>query len=716
VVGIRVLARSFLRNKGREDLRNTLRHPLRGDATPIGRRTVERIARMPVAGGHVDRGGGGVRLPYLPGLDGLRALAVIAVLLYHAELPWIPGGFLGVEVFFVISGYLITALLLAEWRQLGRIDLKAFWLGRARRLFPALYLVLAVTLAYAVVFLPEEVAGLRNDAIAALGYVANWYLVFGHESYFEVVGRPSPLKHLWSLAVEEQFYLLWPPVLALGLSVGAMRQHRVLLVALAGAAISALLMAILYRPEVDPSRIYYGTDTRAAGLLIGAALAFVWIPGWGFARGRDLPPRLRRVREQGRFRRRWGWTAPLLLDVAGLAALGGLVWFYLWLGEFRPFLYRGGFAGVALTTAVLIMVVVHPRTRLGATLLGWRPLCWIGLRSYSIYLWHWPVFMITRPQLDVAIEGLPLLALRLTVTVVLADLSYRYVETPIRKGALGRAWRALRAAQGFRRWDLGVRWAGAIVPAMAFCAVLGVAVAHAKPPEPPSYLSTKKVHIEASDPTSEPGKAAEKATSNIGASASAAKEKTAPTAGASERKTQAKARERTAKRTGKTATTDSSARAVTAIGDSAMLGAVDTLQQEIPNLVIIDARRNRQAPEAIGLLRQLRAAGKLGDVVIVHIGNNGVFADEHFDEMMRVLRGVRKVLIVNVTVPEGRSWVPNNKVLADGVRRYPNKAVLVDWYGASVGHPEYFWDGIHLTPQGARAYAYLIAAAYEEHG
>ncbi len=158
----------------------------------------------------------GVGLPYLPGLDGLRALAVLAVLLYHAELTWLPGGFLGVEVFFVISGYLITALLLTEWRQLGRVDLKGFWIRRARRLLPALYLLLALTLAYAVVFLPGEVAGLRGDVIAALDYVTNWYLVLGHESYFEAIGRPSLLKHLWSLAVEEQFYLLWPPVLALG--------------------------------------------------------------------------------------------------------------------------------------------------------------------------------------------------------------------------------------------------------------------------------------------------------------------------------------------------------------------------------------------------------------------------------------------------------------------------------------------------------------------
>src|ERR671913_1335333 len=227
-----------------------------------------------------------VRLSYSPGLDGLRALAVMAVLLYHADLGWIPGGFLGVEVFFVISGYLITALLLAEWRTEGSVDVKAFWMRRARRLLPALYVLLVATLAYAVVFLPGEVAGLRADVLAALGYVTNWYLVLGHESYFEAIGRPSLLKHLWSLAVEEQFYLLWPLVVAFPLSVGARRwrQRRVLIVALTGAAASAVLMAALYRPEVDPSRLYFGTDTRATGLLVGAALAFAWAP-WRAAPG-----------------------------------------------------------------------------------------------------------------------------------------------------------------------------------------------------------------------------------------------------------------------------------------------------------------------------------------------------------------------------------------------------------------------------------------------
>jgi peptidoglycan/LPS O-acetylase OafA/YrhL len=201
-----------------------LRYLPRGGATSSGRIAVGRVARAPAgsyAGGHADEGG--VRLPYMPGLDGLRALAVIAVLLYHAGLPWIPGGFLGVEIFFVLSGYLITSLLLAEWRAKGFIEVKAFWLGRARRLLPALYLMVMVTLVYAVLFLPGEVAGLRSDTLAAFGYVTNWYLIFGHESYFEAVGRPSLLKHLWSLAVEEQFYLVWPVVFWLGISLGATR-------------------------------------------------------------------------------------------------------------------------------------------------------------------------------------------------------------------------------------------------------------------------------------------------------------------------------------------------------------------------------------------------------------------------------------------------------------------------------------------------------------
>ena len=646
-----------------------------------------------------------VRLSYSPGLDGLRAIAVVAVLLYHAELPFVPGGFLGVEVFFVISGYLITALLLAEWHQKGRISLKDFWLRRARRLLPALYVLLVVTLGYSVVFLPGEVAGLRDDAIAAVGYVTNWFLVLGRESYFESVGRPSLLQHLWSLAVEEQFYLIWPIVLAVGLGVRTTyrRQKLILIVALAGAAASAVAMALMYTPGVDPSRVYYGTDTRATGLLCGAALAFLWSPADKYRTSDKWA--LRRGLGPGWLRRRWWPALPLLLDMLGVAALAALVHFCLHLGEFEPLLYRGGLVAVALATALLIAVAVHPKSWVVSRLLGSAPMRWLGVRSYGIYLWHWPVFMVTRPELDVAFGGLPLLALRIGLTILLADLSYRFVERPIRRGALGRAWKALREARGERRRRLSLQWAGAVLPVVALCIVLGVAAALAEPPKPPSYASTEHVRIE----TAGRGEA-----QNVRSSGGTASDRAAPSRKAAGRNAGPGAEGRAARLgNGQGDRRGTAPRGrVTAIGDSVMLGAVDALQQDIPRLTTIDARGSRQVPEATSVLKHLSASGKLGKVVIFHIGDNGAVTDEEFDDVMHVLSHTRMVLVVNTTVPDGYQWAPNNKVLADGVARYPDRAVLVDWHARSAGHPEYFYDGLHLTPSGARAYAGLIAATY----
>ncbi|HET6659373.1 MAG TPA: acyltransferase family protein [Rubrobacter sp.] len=641
-----------------------------------------------------------VRLPYRPGLDGLRAFAVIAVLLYHADLAWIPGGFLGVEVFFVISGYLITALLLAEWRLRGRIDLKTFWLRRARRLLPALYVLLVATLTFAVVFLPGEIAGLRGDVLAALGYVTNWYLIFGQESYFEAVGRPSLLQHLWSLAVEEQFYLIWPPILALGLCIGAtrLRRRRVLTVVIFGAVASAMAMALLYVPGVDPSRIYYGTDTRATGLLCGATLAFLWSPGDKYRPSEARHHRLG-LPGRSRFRRRWGWTAPLLLDIVGFAALGALVWFCVNLGEFQPFLYSGGFALVGIATTATIMAVVHPHSVIGSRILGSAPLRWVGVRSYGIYLWHWPVFMVTRPDLDVPIDGLPLLALRLGATFVLADLSYRYIETPIRRGALGRAWRTLREAQGPLRRRLRLQWAGVLVPILASCALLGVAVAQAEPPEKPSYLaSMKSVHtVEQSHHAS--------STAGIVSSGPSLEQE-----GQEQVKAQTAAKKTwNSGRTGSSAFTGS----VSAIGDSVMLGAVEGLQKDIHGLTVVDAEVGLQVYAATDTLRYRRSLGQLGDVVIVHLGNNGTFTKGQFDKIMRILSGVDRVVFVNVAVP--RAWEdPNNEVIAEGVERYPN-AVLVDWHSVSADRPEIFYkDGYHLRPGGQRLYADLISSYLPE--
>jgi hypothetical protein len=310
--------------------------------------------------------------------------------------------------------------------------------------------------------------------------------------------------------------------------------------------------------------------------------------------------------------------------------------------------------------------------------------------------------MLTRPQLDVSLEGLPLLALRLAVTLVLADLSYRYVETPIRKGALGRAWQALREARGLRRWQLSFLWAGATVPVLTFCAVLGVAVVRAQPPEPSSHLlSTKAIHTKVPSAESTSTAPVEEPLPRSTTTTPETKTSTTP-----DREVRAGARRDRA------VPAAASARVpvgpVSAVGDSVMLGAADQLYRDIDNLTVMDSEVGLQASAAIDILRWRRASGQLGDVVIVHIGNNGIFTARQFDEMMRILAGVRRVVFVNVNVP--RAWErPNNEVLAQGVRRYPN-AVLVDWYSASAYHPEFFVsDGVHLRIRGQRVYADLIS-------
>ena len=417
-------------------------------------------------------------------------------------------------------------------------------------------------------------------------------MIFGQESYFEAVGRPSLLQHLWSLAVEEQFYLIWPPILAVGLGIGAtrLRRRRMLTVAIFGAVASAVAMALLYTPGVDPSRIYYGTDTRATGLLCGAALAFLWSPGDKY-RPPEASHRWLRLAGRGRFRRRWGWTAPLLLDILGFTALGALIWFCLHLSEVRPFLYRGGFALVGFATAATIMAVVHPYSRIGAHLLGSAPLRWLGVRSYGIYLWHWPVFMVTRPDLDVPFDGLSLLALRLTATIVLGGPLlplHRDADTPRRPER--RAWRKLREARGPLRRRLHLQWAGALVPILASCALLGVAVAQAEPPEKPSYLaSMKSVHtVEQSHHAS--------STSGIDGDTPGTEAET------------------TAKKTWDSRRTGTSefSGSVSAIGDSVMLGAVGRLQKDIKGLTVVDAEVGLQVYAATHTLRYRRASGQLG--------------------------------------------------------------------------------------------------------
>ena len=357
-------------------------------------------------------------LPHRPALDGVRAVAVILVVLYHGGVRWVPGGFLGVDVFFVVSGFLITSLLLVEWADSGRVDLSAFWFRRARRLFPALVLVLLVTAVYAAVLAPDIVRDrLRGDMLAALLYVANWRFVVTGAEYFEQYAAPSPLLHTWSLAIEEQFYLIWPLALLLLLRPLARLATTTAFITVAavcgvGALASAAAMVALYEPGLDPSRVYYGTDTRAQALLVGAATAGLCLSRGWWADQRQA---------------RWK-----LLSASGVVSLVGLLVLGALGSDNAPWMYRGGFLLTAVLSAVVIVCVTHREANPLTRLLSMAPLRWIGLASYGIYLWHWVVFVIMTPE-RTGISDLPLLIARLAVTAVLATASYVWVEQPIRR-------------------------------------------------------------------------------------------------------------------------------------------------------------------------------------------------------------------------------------------------------------------------------------------
>jgi peptidoglycan/LPS O-acetylase OafA/YrhL len=347
-----------------------------------------------------------------PALDGVRGLAVAGVLLYHGGVGWLPGGYLGVDAFFVLSGYLITSLLVAEWRSTGTISLRAFWARRARRLLPALFGVLAGVLVYAAVAMPStDLGALRGDAVATLLYVANWRAVLSGHAYMDQFTAPSLLMHTWSLAVEEQWYLVWPAVAFAALRLGGTRALAFL--AACGYVASVVSANVLSHGAF--SRTYYGTDTRAQSLLLGALLALA-IP--------TLPA----------VRSRAGQTAFDVFGITGALAAG---WFWATTRTNAPNLFDGPLLVAALGTAAVIVTVVAVRDGLLAWILSWRPLRALGLISYGLYLWHWPVFLVvnhTRTGLD----GSALLAARCAVSLLIATASFLFIERPVRAGALAR--------------------------------------------------------------------------------------------------------------------------------------------------------------------------------------------------------------------------------------------------------------------------------------
>lgn len=595
--------------------------------------------------------------PYLRALDGIRAIAVLAVIAYHLNFSWAKGGLLGVGVFFVLSGYLITDLLAAEYRREHAIKLKQFWIRRARRLLPALFVMLFVVLGWVTLFDRSELSAMRSDLLPAIFYVSNWWFIFHHVSYFAKFGPPSPLGHLWSLAIEEQFYLIWPFFVLAGMK-WIKKRWGLALITLTLAAASAVEMALLYSPYADPTRIYDGTDTRAFALLIGASLAF-------------LLPRKRKFATVTAGARR-------IIDLIGAASLAGVLVMFWATSEYEPFLYRGGMVLLSVLTALVIAVVIHPAARLGR-LLGIEPLRWIGERSYGIYLWHYPVIVLTTPLN--APPDLARATLQVAASIVLAALSWRFIEQPVRHGALKRVWRRVRdngwSVPRWRPlgWAVGVAaMANVVVCSVGILGLVSVPAADLTPQTQSIVPAVHRRHLATTTTSSHPGSGPPPPATTT----------TLPPAG----------------------------EGVTAIGDSIMVDAAPYLQQMLPGIVI-DAQVGQQLYQVQNDVAQLKADGNIGDKLILELGTNGPYSPQQLVTLLQSLGPMKRIVLVNTRVP--RSWQDQvNATIAQVAATYPN-TVMVNWYADSATHLQDFYpDGVHLNPPGAQYYASLIVQALDQ--
>jgi peptidoglycan/LPS O-acetylase OafA/YrhL len=588
---------------------------------------------------------------------------------FHEGIRAVPGGFLGVDVFFVLSGYLITDLLTAHLDAHGRLDLRGFWIRRARRLLPALAVMLVTVTAAVAVIDPGQLPGLRPALVAAATYSSNWYQAIHHVPYFASFGPPPPLQHLWSLAIEEQFYLVWPLILGLVLTRVRSRRDRAC-VAWLGAVASALIMAFLYAPGEDPSRVYYGTDTHATALLIGAALALTW-------------PLARLANATQNVTTR--------LDFLGIAGLGVLAWA---IGHFSgpdPALYPAGLVIAAVAAAGLTAAAATPGTV--SALLGQPALRWLGIRSYGIYLWHWPVITLTTalagpgptvPWLWLAESG---------AAIMLAAASWRWIETPILRNGFAATCRTAcrtlaESVYAARKSPMRALPAVTASAAITVACTAGYGVIHSPVA---SGLEQQVAHGEQISAASSAAIAADRGS------------RSAPMA---HRPGSCPGRAAGAVTTRKVPGSQ-----ITAIGDSVMLASAPQLAAALPG-ISIDAQVSRQMTAGLTVVRSLAARGRLRPVVLVGLGTNGTVTGGQIGELLREIGSSRTLVLVNTFVD--RPWEHAvDSALAAAARTYPN-VVLANW-AAAIEHRTYLlWgDGVHPRPPGARLYARVVTAAVQ---
>lgn len=590
---------------------------------------------------------------YVPSIDGLRALAVIAVIAYHLNFSWAKGGFIGVDIFFVLSGYLITNILLTQWEKNQTLQLKQFWLRRFRRLIPAAYVMIVVVVIFSVLFHSEILKNLRGDAIASFFYVSNWWFIFHNVSYFDSFGMPSPLKNLWSLAIEEQFYLIWPVFLLVFLR--WVKNPKLLLKIVIGLGLlSAIWMTILYVPGTDPSRVYYGTDTRLFDLLSGCALAFVW----PFNRlSPNIPKRSKAA-----------------LNIVGTISI---LFFFLitaLVSEYQPFLYRGGLLFVAIMGVVMIATIAHPASYL-SKIFSFKPLRWIGTRSYGIYLWHYPIITLTTPVLEIGQPSIWRSILQVAATFIIAELSFRYIETPIRKNGFINYFKSFKDKNYFiwKNKPVG-KWLG-IAGLAAVLITFSIGMTNILPVD----TSAEKQPTSIKTTTDKP---------------KTTKTPTEKKPAQSDNKNKPAAQPPNIKQT-------------LAIGDSVMLDIEPYLREAVPH-VTIDGLVGRQLKDAINTSSNYRKFNSSTSAVILELGTNGPFTDEQLNELLDQFNKAH-IYLVNTRVPRGWQEEVNNSIASADSR---SNVTVVDWYSLSSGQSQYFAsDGVHLTKTGAKAYVSMLTNA-----
>jgi len=579
---------------------------------------------------------GKVGVRHISSIDGLRAIAVAAVVLYHLGISWIPGGFLGVDLFFVISGYVITRLILDSINQSSALDLRAFYAARLRRIYPGFIFMVICTIIFIGVWAPEAIKRFLTDLPYALTGSINWYLVARNQDYFETIGRPPLLQHTWSLAVELQFYLIWPIILLTVLKYFG--KKNVARIALAIAIISGVTLFIVslsldQANAKQISHIYFGTDTHSLGLFLGSALAVSWIP-------QNLSAAITK-------------RAQDVIDGIGVVGLLGLISVFLFIDQSNANLYRIAFPLAGIFGCLVIISLVHPASRF-APIISTAPFRWVGQRSYGIYIWHWVIFQVTRPSVDLSGQTWALYLARVLLVLALADISLRWVEIPFRQGAVQNWFRGMkyRSAKVKLRQQLSLLTS--IITVLAITSVISVQAINQA-----DQISNKVLEeIIPIEPNQQ----------DLGST------------------------------TGLWVT-----------GDSVILGIRSKLESK-EHISLINARVGRQAPELLAVMR-VDQTSVPSSPVIFNLGNNNALSEQTVIDIFETIKNQPQIIVVNTAVP--RAWKDaNNEIISKVSARYPN-VKLVDWDRISKGRPELFApDGVHLSPTGSDVYVDLVLSLF----